>query len=276
MPVLKELDLNATCEDYCVTILERRRNHGKGYPDSGIGYSNTCTHFDGRPYVTIPQEVMDKFEEKMKIVSSQKERFAPNLFKILEKTHFENLLPYHEGSYTTLLPRKEATDIFIAYAEEFHRLEQSNQDILLKLEDLQEHIHNNIDISNRNFTTNFEELKRDYYKTHHILENYKRHIDELFVGYDGLQDHIVDCNNRNEKRYEYLEQIISKLNQDIKDIEVHAIKQTNHLETKLKNQISSSNTRFYIIIIILYIIHYILSMKYVVYDTVQYPMLPGL
>lgn len=271
MPVLTELDLNASCEDYCVTILERRRRNHEGYPDSGIGYSNTCTHFDGRPVVIIPQEVMDKFEEKMKIVSSQKERFSPKLFKILEKTHFENLLPYNEGLNLTLMPRKEATDIFIAYAEEFHRLEQSNQGILLKLEDLQEYIHSNIDIVNRNF----EDLKRDYSKTQHILENHKRHIDELFVGYDLLQDHIVGCNNRNEKRHEYLEQIICKLNQDIKDIEVNAIKQTNHLETKLKNQISNSNTRFYIIIIVLFIIHYILSMKFVVYDTVQYPMLPG-
>ena len=143
------------------------------------------------------------------------------------------------------------------------------------LEHLQQYIDSNIDIVNTNVTIYFEELKIDYSKIQNILENHKRQLHEFFLGYDELQKYIFDYNKRYDKRCEYLEQIISKLNQDIKDIEVHAIKQTNHLETKLKNQISTSNTRIYIIIIVLFIIHYILSMKFVVYDTVQYPMLPG-
>jgi hypothetical protein len=274
IPVLTELDLNASCQDYCNTLMQRfKRYHSTTHVACGLELMRDADSRYTDILRPIPQEVLDKFEENKKIVCSQKERFSPNLFKILEKTHFENLLPYDDRF--TYMPRKEATDIFIAYAEEFHRLEQSNKEFVLKVEYLQQSIHSNIDIVNNNFTMNFEELKRDYSKKQAILENHKRELDELFVGFDDLQHHIIEYNQHYDKRCEYLEQIISKLNQDIKDIEVFFIKQTNHMENKLKDQIITSNIRVYVIIIVLFMIQYILSIKFVVNDSIQYPMLPG-
>ena len=165
MPVLTELDLNASCEDYCNTLLSRRNRYSGwsgNVPVIVKGVECEPATYWLSPNRPIPQGVLDKFEEKKKIVCSQKERFSPNLFKILEKTHFENLLPYLEEPYMSLMPRKESTDIFIAYAEEFHRLEQSNKEIVLKLEYLQQSIRSNIDIVNSNFKIYFEELKRDF------------------------------------------------------------------------------------------------------------------
>ena len=84
MPVLTELDLNAPIEDYCLTIANRCRN-GRGCGEKNL--PNGVSQVYGNPDFnsdqsskTIPQRVRDVFQEKMKVVSSQKERFSPHLF----------------------------------------------------------------------------------------------------------------------------------------------------------------------------------------------------
>ena len=58
MPVLKELDLNATCEDYCFTITSLlSENHLSVRPANGVQRIPGTVNLQ-----PIPQEVKDNFE----------------------------------------------------------------------------------------------------------------------------------------------------------------------------------------------------------------------
>jgi uncharacterized coiled-coil protein SlyX len=295
MSVLTQLDLNATIEDYCVTILERSR-YGKGAPAKGLKYSDNQSHLSGRSVVIIPQTVLDTFQEKMNIITSQKQRFSPHLFTILEKTHFENLLPYSGVGH---MSRQEATDVFISYAEELHHFEEANKEIVEKIKGFEEDNHKHINNSYNYFTECFAELKSYCAETRKLIENHKKSFhkeldDAVEDALDGTEEYMRGC----DKRFLYIDRVISdfmkrtielecrcddlektifEINQDIKDIQVGVIKRMNHLETKLANQMTHSNITCYIVVIIFFVIQYILSVNVIVKtsNNMNYQMLPG-
>lgn len=291
MPVLTDLDLNAPFEDYEITMLERHKKYGTNYnnscPASGVIRSGDSAH--------IPL-LLAVFQDKMKIVHSQKQRFSSQLFSILEKTHFENLLPFEVTRST--MPRKEATDIFIAYAEELHALDHSNNEVCDKIRNIEQDIHHQLNSVYTNFINGIEEIKSYSVETRNLIENQKKTFHkDLDCSVDNIMDEIDKYKNNNNKRFLYIDQVITTemqttidlemkydelnnriclLNQEIKDIQIVSTKRMNHIEVEFKNKIIYSNISCCMILILFAMIHYVLSKNISSQPNIQYPALPSI
>lgn len=300
MPVLTELDLNAPIENYCLTIVGRCRNNGFGCGEKNV--PNKISPNYGHPdFISdqfsqiITQSVRDVFQEKMKVVSSQKERFSPHLFKIIEKTHFENLLPFAPNRAT--MPYQEANDIFIEYAEEFHRLGQATERIDTRMNGLEQDVHYQLDTTYTHFMRGLDEVKEYGAETRHLVESQKKYIqmecDEAIEdALDEMEKYIREC----DKRFTYIDNVISDsmyytmdihtrcdhlaqeikgVIQDIKDIQVLTTKRMNQLETKIAGQISNTFTTIFILLGFFLVIQYVLSVNPVSKIPSVFPLLPG-
>ena len=290
MSTLTELDLNAPFDDYLMTMIRRYKQDGTN--------SNSSCPANGVPNagdnsVYIPP-LLTVFQDKIKIVHSQKERFSPQLFSILEKIHFENLLPFEVTRST--MSRKEATDILIAYAEEFHRLEQSNQEVRENIRNVEKDIYHQLNAVYTNFINGIEEIKTYSVETRNIIEKQKETFHkDLNLAVDDIMDEIDNYKNNNNKRFLYIDQVITSemhslvdiemkydelkdriclLNQEIKDIQMIATKRMNQLEVKLTNQIIYSNISCSMILLLFVVIHYVLSNNISSQPIIQYPLLP--
>jgi len=304
MPVLTELDLNAPIEDYVITIIKLFAKHGCFYSNNpgygllelGSGRNFWC-HPTTNEYLQelIPQKCITDFQEKMKIVSSQKERFPQHIFKILEKTYFEYLQPF--DTEQVLMPRQEATGVFIEYAEEFHRLGETTERIETKIQDLKEDIYFQVDTTYAEFMRALDEVKEYGAETRYVLYNQQKFIQKEFDeavedALDGMEEYTRKC----DKRFEYIDkafsdsiysimeldtksnhlaQDISELTQELKDIQVLTTKRINQLETKIARQISNTITTSLILLGFFFVIQYILSINPVTKIPNAFPLLPG-
>jgi hypothetical protein len=292
MPVLTELDLNAPIEDYCLTITRRFKKEGSTF---GRNHPSIGTNFGFDSTVLLPPHIINLFQEKMKVVSSQKERFSPHLFKIIEKTHFENLLPFSESCVS--MPRQEATDIFIEYAEEFHRLGETTERIETKIQELKEDIYFQVDTTYAEFMRALDEVKEYGTETRHLLYNQKKFIQKEFDEavedtLDGMEDYIRKYDNRftyidkvfSDSMYSTMEintkcnnlaQDMNELRHELKDIQVLTTKRINQLETKIARQISNTIITNFILLGLFFVIQFVLSVNPVTKTPGAFPLLPG-
>lgn len=229
----------------------KKQNNPNSCPADGVLRTGDSAHI---------KDLLKVFQDKMKIVESQKERFSPYLFGILEKTHFENLLPFNAN--IVAMPRQEATDIFIAYAEELHRLHQSNIQLCDNIRNVEQLIH-------RDQEYVVEYIMKEFEKCTHNINKRISHIDRIITNH--LQSLI-----QLETRCDELQNILCVVNQEIKDTQIDTTKRMNYLETELNNKDKYSNIKYFAILLVVVAVQYILSKNIFSQPESTFPMLPSI